>query len=246
MTARRASSSSFILPLAGIGVLLTALSTTLKGPGPDLDVLTVYSVARYLSRSRFRGHSASYDEAQDLVEAVKNGHLVAIEDAADLLSRHPDLHRFRGVVVPVPRSEETRPSMLELSKAMVQRGVGTKVIHAAHRVTAVKSSRMLRRAKRPAVPPRDHLESFFVIPGMIPKNAPVLLVDDMVTEGNTLMGLRGALRSQGHQGPILGATVGKWCPSLEGLPEGAFGALVTEVQASAHADDRERSMRQPT
>lgn len=187
--------------------------------------LKVYSAARYLSRSRFRGFSPSYDEAQDLVEAVKLGDVMAIRDAANLLALHPELRGFDGYVIPTPRSREDRPSLEALAQALVFRGVGTRALRAVFRGKPVASSRMLRRAKRPAVQPGEHLASFQVAPGLIPPTMPVLLVDDMLTQGNTLRGVEAALRAQGHRGPIVAATVGAWVRGPDGLPPNAFGPL---------------------
>lgn len=219
------------VPLVGLGLLLL-VGVSFQEEGGVLDFgpdLTVYSVARYLSRSQFRGYSLSYDEAQDLVESVKLGNELAISDAANLLAMHPGLLGFRGYVVPTPRSHEDRPSLEALAVALVQRGVGSVAVRAVWREKPVASSRLLRRARRPGVQPPEHQESFQVAPGMIPYDAPVLLVDDMITEGNTLRGAVAALRRSGHTGPIFAATVGAWESSPKGLPVTAFSHLKRQV-----------------
>lgn len=189
------------------------------------DPLSVVSAVRYISRTRHRGLNPSFDEAQDLVEAVKNGDPAATQRAADLLAPH--LQGFPGLVVPVPRSDETRPSLLGLAQALVDRGVGAQAERLLVRRHSVPSSRHLRRAGQMGVPPDDHAQSMEVVT-LFDTNAPILLVDDMLTRGNTLRGAREALRRSGHQGPVLGATVGGYVRAEEASGD-AFEALFTTI-----------------
>ena len=144
----------------------------------------------YLSRTRYRGLRADVDHVQDIVEGVKLAEPAAIAEAAHWLSRVRRLHG-PALVVPVPRSRVDRPSLLPLCKALVERGVGTEAGVLVERRVPVESSRLRRRAGLQAVGAAQHRESFTTLSPMLHEaGRPLLLVDDLSTEGRVLTAVR--------------------------------------------------------
>lgn len=99
-----------------------------------------------------------------------------------------------ALLIPIPGSApgSGRPSVAEhLAKALVDEGLGCGIWPGLHRVRAVTKSATALPGTRPSV--AKHYESFAVEPaGMVrdPVGAPpchVVLVDDVVTKGRTLL-----------------------------------------------------------
>lgn len=146
----------------------------------------VATAVQYASRTRHRGFSPEHDWAQDLVEAVKVGDPSAIAEAADLLAHHPALRGFTGVVTPVPRSTDDRPSLMPLAVALVSSGVGRVAIESVRRTRPVESSRARRRRGLPGVPIEEHVASTSIVDCPAAELDLVLVVDDVLTVGSTL------------------------------------------------------------
>lgn len=166
----------------------------------------IYSSLPYLSRTLHRGLVPECDRVQDVIAALKEGSPRAAEVVAGALAQHPALRGFRGVVVPVPRSEASRPSLLPLAEALVGQGVGTRAAAAIARARPVESSRMRRRRGLPGITAAEHAGTLRVTGSWA--NEPVLLVDDIHTTGATLQAAAGALRAAGQTAPIIAATAG--------------------------------------
>jgi len=168
--------------------------------------MIVYSAVTYLSSSKYRGISKECDRAQDLIEAVKSGDRKAIEEAAKILSGHPGLRGFKGIVTGAPRSKQGRPSNLVIARALVENGVGSSVEELVTRKTPVSSSRLLRRSGREGVSFDEHVASMAFVGST--SDRPVLIVDDMFTTGATLRATAKRIQDSGHSGSIMGATIG--------------------------------------
>lgn len=168
--------------------------------------IKIMAVVAYASTTKHPEVAPAQEAARALVLGVKDCRAAAVHDAVRMLSEHPGLRRFRGVVVPVPRSSSSRPKCLALSEALVRASVGSSVADVLERRFAVESSRERRRVGRAAVDCREHAESM-IVHGK-PQTVPVLLVDDLYAEGNTFCGAALALREAGWRGPIMAAAVG--------------------------------------
>ncbi|OLD79062.1 hypothetical protein AUF62_00635 [archaeon 13_1_20CM_52_20] len=99
---------------------------------------------------------------------------------------HPDT-----ILVPVPKSSlmlaNTLWVPLRIATALAKRGFGRQVDSCLVRVTAVKKSAWSKPSERPK--PREHIASLSVqrrISG--PPPTEILLVDDIITRGSTLLG----------------------------------------------------------
>jgi predicted amidophosphoribosyltransferase len=102
-----------------------------------------------------------------------------------------ELERFLGpaaVLVPVPRSSISQPGQLWVPKrvadALVRNGLAAEVQCVLRRAHSVRKSATAAAEERPKV--RDHLSSFS-IEGRIDAGTDLVLIDDIVTRGATLM-----------------------------------------------------------
>ena len=125
---------------------------------------------------------------QDLVEGVKRCDAEDIETAAHWILRgFPKLERFNGPLVPIPRSTKGLggDTNIELAEALLDLGIGTGLLLAIERTETVPSQRIARREGLEP-DPDDQLRTLRVATrGSLPRE--VMLVDDVVTEGNTLL-----------------------------------------------------------
>lgn len=168
--------------------------------------MNVYSSVPYFSRSKRRGLSPECDQAQDLVQAVKDGDRKAIKEGIGILATHPKLRGFKGIVTAAPRSKAGRPSGMVLARELVKAGVGKKAVEMVVRKSAVPSSRMRRRKGLAGIGKEKHVESM-AFAGRA-SDEPVLIVDDVVTTGATLDAVAHHIRAAAHTGPVMAATVG--------------------------------------
>ncbi len=91
------------------------------------------------------------------------------------------------VLVPIPGSapavEGIVPVAERLALAMIEAGLGQRIWKGLHRIRAVRKSATARPGSRPTV--GNHYDSFAIEPaGSVPQ---VLLIDDVVTKGRTLL-----------------------------------------------------------
>jgi len=104
--------------------------------------------------------------------------------------RSPQLAGFfrdTDVLVPVPRSSTKACGTwvaADLARALVHEGLGTMAWPGLHRVCAVRKSSTAARGARPTV--SCHFESFLMErPSIDPES--VVLIDDVITKGRTLL-----------------------------------------------------------
>lgn len=199
------------LALGSVAALAAAASLWPAGSGnvgrTKHQSIPVTSGALYLSRSRHRRFRADTDHVQDIVQGVKAGEPQSIRQAATWITKATGL-RGRALVVPIPRSTAERPSLLPLAEALVQGGVGHEARLVLARQTPVASSRILRRKGLHGVSPEVHAATIAArSPGPGEARLPLLLVDDVITQGNVLTGAVRRLRQAGWLGPIRAAVV---------------------------------------
>ena len=178
--------------------------------------MIIYSAARYLSRSKFRGADRQADFVQDMVEALKSG------DTGVFLTIVPWFRELRGIdgmLVPLPRSTVDRPSLLPFCVALSEYGVGSSAAALIRRATPVTSSRSLRQQGERGVDPETHMRSFIINPDILQYPA-IILVDDVLTAGNTLAGAEKLLRNSGYNGSITGLVLADF---RENIPQNIIG-----------------------
>jgi len=167
--------------------------------------LDVATMQLYVSRSRHRGLSRACDQVQDLVDGVKLEAPRELRVAARILAFHPMVRGLRAALVPAPRSTAGRTSRA-LAQALLVEGVGLHIVEAVQRSVSVESSRLRRRAGRSGATANEHAQSMVYAGGLRPFDE-VLLVDDVLTTGATLLAMERVLRAAGHRGRIRAVVV---------------------------------------
>lgn len=102
--------------------------------------------------------------------------------------------RSDDVLVPVPRSAPKAAgswAAAELARALVQEGVGGSTWPGLQRISAVCKSATAAKGRRPSV--ARHFDSFRLEPLEI-RPASVVIIDDVVTKGRTLLAAAARLR----------------------------------------------------
>jgi predicted amidophosphoribosyltransferase len=117
-----------------------------------------------------------------------------VQQQAEQCSQLAGFFRDADVLVPVPRSSIKACGTwvaADLARALVHEGLGTMAWSGLHRVCAVPKSATATRGARPTV--TCHFESFLVErPSVDP--ASVVLIDDVITRGRTLLAAAARVR----------------------------------------------------
>lgn len=164
----------------------------------------VYAAFTYVSTTKHPRVPPTYEAARRVVLSLKAGDAAAARAVAKrLIAENPKLRRFRGVIVPAPRSTIARLPHTHLAQALHNLGVGTQVATLVKRTRDVPSSRMLRRRGEPGLTSEQHEETLRAQEGY--KNLPVLIVDDVFTTGATLRATIQVLKRAGYRGPFSAA-----------------------------------------
>jgi predicted amidophosphoribosyltransferase len=124
---------------------------------------------------------------------------------AHLMPILAEFFRAIDVLVPIPASEPRRPSREylpeRLAEAFVAEGLARTAWRGLCRVSAVPKSATAAPGRRPTV--RAHYDSLGVVSGCdLPEDVRLLLIDDVVTKGRTLLAAAARLREAFPQARI--------------------------------------------
>jgi hypothetical protein len=173
-------------------------SRSAVGPAPWLDYFTPFCYSPH-------GTSATAERSRRLCALVKGGHpdavalcvqrlvaLIARGGAPEFLSREP------FSLVPIPRHRPCRePSSgsppLAVCERLLARGVGARLWPALGRRSALAKSAHARPGSRP--PLREHCDSLELLETHPPTRR-LLLVDDVITRGRTLLSAAAVLHAE--------------------------------------------------
>jgi len=119
---------------------------------------------------------------------------VRVQQQAEQCSQLAGFFRDADVLVPVPRSSTKACGTwvaADLARALVHEGLGTMTWPGLHRIRAVPKSSTAARGARPTV--SCHFESFLMERSSIDP-ASVVLIDDVITKGRTLLAAAARVR----------------------------------------------------
>lgn len=170
-----------------------------------------------------RGYSSSALNAKDFMIALKNerfvedqtrGKVVMSEWVAETIQRDratlPFISFFQPntILVPTPKSSLMKPDTLwvpaRVALALARRGLGKSVLPCLTRIRSVPKAATSLPQERPTA--AEHYESFRV-DGILSKPEEIVLVDDVVTRGATLIGAANRLADAFPQTRIRGFAV---------------------------------------
>jgi hypothetical protein len=147
------------------------------------------------------GEGATCERSRLLRALLKEGnahfmvkYAVRVQQQAEQCSQFAGFFRDTDVLVPVPRSSTKACGTwvaADLARALVREGLGTMAWPGLHRVCAVPKSSTAARGARPTV--SCHFKSFLVERSLVDP-ASVVLVDDVITKGRTLLAAAARVR----------------------------------------------------
>ena len=164
---------------------------------PDLEFGSLLSYASH-------GNSASAQHSRDIMLTLKrdgffqilpNTQILASDWVAQTIQRNRSTLPFASfflpntILVPTPKSSLMRPGTLwvplRLATSLVQCGLGKGVARVLNRVRPVRKSAWSIPENRPL--PQEHYDSMDA-QKLLPEPDNILLIDDIVTRGATLLG----------------------------------------------------------
>jgi hypothetical protein len=163
-----------------------------------LNQLEFGSLLSYCPRG---GNSEEIQLSRQIMRSIKNDSFV--EDPPVLMSdwisstmerRRSELpfnslFRANSVLVPLPRSSLLQPDSLwvpeRIATALVRRRFGARVLPCLTRTRAVRKSATSQADQRPR--PTEHFESL-AVQGNLGSTEDIVIVDDIVTRGHTMIG----------------------------------------------------------
>lgn len=163
-----------------------------------LNQLEFGSLLSYCPRG---GSSEEIQRSRQIMRSIKNDSFV--EDPPVLMSdwisntmerRRSELpfdsiFQTNSVLVPLPRSSRLQPDSLwvpeRIASALVRRQFGARVMPCLTRTRAVRKSATSQADQRPT--PTDHFESL-AVQGNLGSTEDIVLIDDIVTRGHTMIG----------------------------------------------------------
>jgi hypothetical protein len=164
-----------------------------------LDNLTFGALLSYSPR----GTSKSEQSSRSLTYALKADEYIHVDPKPILMTEYmsdiikdnlsslpfADFFTEKTILVPTPKSSLIKPNSLwvpqRLARAMVNRGLGKAAIECINRVTAVQKSATSQSSERPLA--AVHYSSLEV-KNILSEPEEILLIDDVITRGATLLG----------------------------------------------------------
>jgi predicted amidophosphoribosyltransferase len=147
------------------------------------------------------GKGAICERSRLLCALLKEGdahfmvkYAVRVQQQAEQCSQLAGFFRDTDVLVPVPRSSTKACGTwvaADLARALVHEGLGTMTWPGLHRICAVPKSSTAARGARPTV--SCHFESFLMERSSVDP-ASVVLIDDVITKGRTLLAAAARVR----------------------------------------------------
>ena len=142
-----------------------------------------------------KGIGPKGSKSKEVCYALKRGHIKWIRYIARHIKTHRSARGVQGilgpdaVLVPMPRSSPVVrgglwPAKL-LAQALVKVDLGERVFELLERTAAVRRSAAAPRGKRPT--PQDHFDSLSVKSLGIYQPEQIVVVDDVVTSGSTML-----------------------------------------------------------
>ena len=148
-----------------------------------------------------RGQSQDASRSRRICYAIKGGEENVIARLADRLAKTIEEGPLSGffsvdaVLIPAPRSAPMVRGALWpprlICRELVRVGMGTDVAPILQRTSAVQKSAFAKPGERPSV--RKHFDSLTVLPELT-KVRTIVVVDDVITMGSTLLACVGRLR----------------------------------------------------
>lgn len=148
-----------------------------------------------------RGDTAEMQRAKNVMYAIKtDGHVenppaLMSQWIAETIKRNmaklPFAHFFQPetILVPVPKSSLMRPGTLwapsRIANALADRGLGAEAAPILVRTRPVEKSATSRPERRPT--PQAHYDSL-AVQGTLHEPTNILLIDDIITRGSTILG----------------------------------------------------------
>ncbi len=149
-----------------------------------------------------RGTSAEIDRAREVMKIIKEDSFLENPQipmsewiAREVQKRKADLpfasfFQENTILVPVPSSSLMQPNSLwvphNIATALVKRGMGKEVVALLARKTPVRKAAWSKPSERPKV--KEHIASMIVQQQISVPPDQILLVDDIITRGATLLG----------------------------------------------------------
>ena len=142
---------------------------------------------------------------------LKGGDEALARRVAMSIKRHPNDSGVAGVLgenaslIPMPRSAPLKAGALwpakMLSEALQSQGLAESVIELLRRSSRVRRSATAPPGERPTA--KEHLRSFHVVRGVQLSN-PIVIVDDVITTGATMLAAVSAVSAAVPSAPVLG------------------------------------------
>ena len=148
-------------------------------------------------------------------------------------------------LVPLPRSSPILPKKwgpslwpaLRICEALIESGIGREIVPCLRRIESTRKSATAAQGERPG--PHEHYATIDVQLGALPEGAAVLLVDDVITRGATMLGSAWRLQAAFPTVAMKGFAIALTRGAAEDIPD------VIEPHVGRIWDDGQSVRREP-